>query len=140
MSPNDFKSSVIDRELEVKYNFSNEYKDTQKRIALVKKIKNYFAQDKITLTSKIETKSNINLKVLNNIFAIYGVKEINDLNKEKKLNKLLNFRNNIAHGEDSINVKLEEINDFSLEISELLEIIYEHLEISLQEKSFLEQY
>lgn len=53
---------------------------------------------------------------------------------------MLNFRNNIAHGEDSINVKLEEINDFSLEISELLEIIYEHLEISLQEKSFLEQY
>lgn len=73
----------------------------------------------ITIPTKISTESNVNYKVLNNILDCFNLQKV-DNHYESKLNKLLEYRNRIAHGEQAIIVTEELIFEFTQDIESLM--------------------
>lgn len=65
----------------------------------------------ITIKPSIPTESNVNFKVLNKILERFCIAKVDD-KYERGLNKLLRFRNTIAHGENSILVDMTHISEF----------------------------
>lgn len=68
--------------------------------------------------TKINTESNANLKVVNSLLKKFGLNEI-DKKYETPLNKLLLFRNSLAHGDDGIEVSEKDCSEFTLLIENL---------------------
>lgn len=86
--------------------------------------------------NKLPTKSNVNGDVLNDLLNRFNLGVI-----EKKicreLDKLLLFRNTIAHGDNSIPVKEEHIYEFSSLIQKLMVLIFEKIDKAVTDKTYL---
>lgn len=85
-------------------------------------------KEKFTIPNKLPTKSNIDFKVINEILERFNLSKLSPDIYEKKLKKLLNFRNSISHGERSITVKNENLNEFSMLINDLMVEIFIRIE------------
>jgi hypothetical protein len=101
---------------ECDFNNSRVHFDTKKK--LVESLDRLF-QDTITIKPAIPTESNVNLKVLNRILERFCIIEI-DSKYNSGLNKLLLFRNKIAHGENSIIVNMTHVTEFVSLIENLM--------------------
>lgn len=75
--------------------------------------------DVVTIKPSVPTESNVNFKVLNKILERFCIDKISD-DYEQKLNKLLLFRNKIAHGENSILVNLTHVTEFISTVENLM--------------------
>jgi len=75
--------------------------------------------DIITIKPSVPTESNVNFKVLNKILERFCIDKVSDV-YEQKLNKLLLFRNKIAHGENSISVNLTHVSEFVTTVENLM--------------------
>jgi len=88
-------------------------------------VNNIFEYSKIpiTISPRIPTEANVNFKVINQILKHYNLEELptNDFNG--RLNKLLLYRNNIAHGECSLKVTTEIIQDFNLTVIDAMHAV-----------------
>jgi hypothetical protein len=82
------------------------------------------------------TKSNVNFDVINDILMRFNLSQFpkNDFND--RLNKLLNFRNKIAHGEKSISVTIEDIEFFSKLVNDLMVETLLRIENGYNSRSF----
>ncbi|CAG0972170.1 hypothetical protein METP2_01459 [Methanosarcinales archaeon] len=78
-------------------------------------VNNIFEYSKlpVMISSNIPTESNVNFKVINKILKHFHLEELPANDFERRLNKLLKYRNNIAHGEFSLPVTKEIIQDFN---------------------------
>lgn len=65
----------------------------------------------ITIDTKLPTKSNINLEVLNDLLSRFNLEKFSKKNYEKDLNNILRIRNAISHGENSVIVEMDDIVD-----------------------------
>ena len=75
--------------------------------------------DIITIKPSVPTESNVNFKVLNKILERFCIDKVSD-DYEQKLNRLLLFRNKIAHGENSISVNLTHVTEFISTVENLM--------------------
>jgi hypothetical protein len=75
--------------------------------------------DIVTIKPSVPTESNVNFKVLNKILERFCIDKVSD-DYEQKLNKLLLFRNKIAHGENSITVNLTHLTEFISTVENLM--------------------
>lgn len=75
--------------------------------------------EEITISPNVPTESNVNLKVLNKILERYCITPADD-KYEKGLNRLLLFRNKIAHGENALTVNMQHLTDFIKTIEDLM--------------------
>lgn len=91
------------------------FKAKKKMIQLVDK----YLTEKISLPANVPTKSNVNFKILNRIFERFCITCL-DSSYERGLNKLLLFRNKVAHGDSAVLVKIEIINEFIKLIEDLM--------------------
>lgn len=105
---------IIDSEC----NFSNPRANFDTKQKLVSKIDQLLVDD-IKITPHIPTESNINLKVLNKILERFCLSKISS-QYELGLNKLLRYRNTIAHGENSILVNMAIVSEFVALIENLM--------------------
>lgn len=92
----------------------------------------------VQIKPKVLTKSNVNLCVINHLLNSFGLAPISN-NYESGLNKLLNFRNRIAHGEKAIDVKDEHIEEFTRLVNNLMVEIAMNVEDGLLSRSYLKQ-
>ena len=90
----------------------------------------------IKIATKVQTKSNVNLEVINHLLTTFGLTALPDCYRDS-LNKLLNFRNKIAHGEKAIIVSDDHISEFTQLINNLMVEIATRIEEGLQIKSYL---
>ena len=86
--------------------------------------------------SKLPTKSNVNSEVLNDLLNRFNLGVI-DPKLGKILDKLLTFRNTIAHGDNSIPVKEENINDFTQLVQKLMVIVFDKIDYAVTNKTYL---
>ena len=70
----------------------------------------------VTISPKIPTEANVNFKVINKILNHFYLEELPRNDFDGRLNKLLRYRNNISHGECSLIVTKEIIQDFNLTV------------------------
>lgn len=75
--------------------------------------------DIVTIKPSVPTESNVNFKVLNKILERFCIDKVSD-DYEQKLNKLLLFRNKIAHGENAISVNLTHVTEFISTVENLM--------------------
>lgn len=90
----------------------------------------------LVLSTNIPTESNINYIVLNKILYRFNLGEFSDA-QYHRLNKLLEYRNRIAHGED-IPVSMSTMNEISIIVidcmNELTDILIKGLEFESYRK------
>lgn len=98
-----------------------------------------FYQSKISkplnITTKIPTKSNVDFIVINDILTRFNLTLLPKV-FERKLNKLLKFRNSIAHGETSLPVKMEDVTFFSQLVNDLMVEIITRLDEGYKKLTF----
>ena len=104
--------NIIIHDIDIKYNLANERKHFEKKREFVSKLYGY-AKSPVVITTKIPTKSNVNCKVINEILDSFYLEKLPEKEFKGKLNKLLLVRNKVAHGEHSIPVTKDMIQEFT---------------------------
>lgn len=66
---------------------------------------------KIRIVEKLDTKSNLKYEVLQKILHIFEMNEDNIVEYKSKMNTLVSLRNSIAHGENSVLIDSEKMNE-----------------------------
>ena len=86
--------------------------------------------------SKLPTKSNVNSEVLSELFEKFN---LGTLGKKigKNLDRLLLFRNTIAHGDNSIPVKEENIDEFTTLLHSLMVVVFDKIDDGVRNKTYL---
>lgn len=102
--------ALLTHQIDSECDFSNPRVHFDKKMKLVQSLDDLF-QDTITIKPTVPTESNVNLKVLNRLLERFCIPEL-DEDYSKGLNKLLLFRNKIAHGENSIIVNMTHVTEF----------------------------
>ena len=130
LSVQKINNNILTKHVFSKLNLQDIPRDFKKKVGLVEKAKNMISEP-ILLTEKINTGANIDYDRLCMIFEDYGIDQ-RDLYKYKsKLNKFINYRNKIAHGDNSVIVEEEDISEFSQTIiglmAETSEIIVDYI-------------
>lgn len=87
---------------------------------------------------KLPTKSNVNSEVLQDLFNRFNLGIIEKVNG-RRLDKLLTFRNTIAHGDNSIPVTEDNINEFVLIVQDLMLLVFEKIDNAIKNKTFLRE-
>ena len=108
----------------------------EKRKRFVSRIQNTMSEP-IQLPLEIDTRSNVDYTELLNICKRYAVNGEQLKKYETALNKFLNYRNRIAHGDNSITVGPEHIAEFSQTVVSLMSDLAEILTTHVAEKKYL---
>ncbi len=116
-------------------NLGNSRKDFNNQIKFVEEIMP-FISGSFEIAGSIPTESNVNFKVINKLLILHNLKKL-DEKYERDLNKLLKFRNCVAHGDNSIPVKIKDINFFTQLVTDLMNEIFENLTCGFKGKSYL---
>lgn len=91
---------------------------------------------KFKIIGSIPTESNVNFKVINKLLINHNLIEL-DRKHERNLNKLLKFRNCVAHGDNSIPISIKDVNFFTQLVINLMTEIFNILTSGFKEKSYL---
>ena len=98
LSASQLSKNIIVHDIDNKYNLSDGRKNFDKKISLVRDIYDYIKK-KVNLGTKIPTESNVKFKVINNILSRFNLEPLPEVPFSKDIDKLVQIRNNIAHGE-----------------------------------------
>lgn len=93
-------------------------------------------QGHVVFSTAVNTESNANLKVTNTILRKLCLKCLGS-EYETPLNKLLKFRNSIAHGDEGIPVKQSDVDDFTLLVQDLATDLALSVNEGFQDKVYL---
>lgn len=107
----------------------------ESQLSFINKILVLF-DNKFEIAGSIPTESNVKFKVINKILLGHNLSEL-EFKYEKGLNKLLKFRNSIAHGDNSIPVSSKDIAEFSNLITELMSEVFIKIVDGYKNKTFL---
>ena len=112
--------------------------DVAKKESLIERMQRHF-DNNVKLSVDIATGSNVDYASLSAIMHRYGVTPLQENKYKGRLSKFLNFRNKIAHGNNSICVSSENLNEFSLLISELMDDILITLNDHIKNRRYIVQ-
>ncbi len=111
--------------------------ETQKEF--VKYIQDYLKKE-VKFSLNIPTKSNVNYEVINNILENLDIKKIPEKEYKKDLDKLVEKRNHVAHGDDSNSIeKKENILNFCTLITDLMDEVFKNIEDGYNNQTYLNQ-
>jgi hypothetical protein len=109
---------LLTHQIDSECDFNNpriSFDSKQRMVTLIDSILN----DVITIKPSVPTESNVNFKVLNKILERFCIDKVPD-HYDLKLNKLLLFRNKVAHGDNSISVSMTHITEFISTVENLM--------------------
>jgi len=114
----EISTALLTHQIDSECDFNNPRVNCKTKQKLVEQIDNLLTET-IVIKPSVPTESNVNLKVLNKILERFCISKIND-SYDRGLNKLLLFRNKIAHGENSITVNMTHVTEFVSLIENLM--------------------
>jgi hypothetical protein len=130
--------NIITHDLDIKNGLKDGRTNGQKQVEFTMDLKNYFSSD-LSISGRIPTKSNVNFKVLNNILNRFNLEKFPKSYYEYGLTKLLKYRNDIAHGENSLAVDKEIIMELSEIVVKCMDKLSDILVEGITNKSYLAQ-
>jgi len=110
--------ALLTHQMDSECDFNNPRQNFESKQKLVGILDSLF-NEIILIRPSVPTESNVNLKVLNKILERFCIPKIEE-KYEKGLNKLLLFRNTIAHGENSLTVNMTHVTEFITLIENLM--------------------
>ncbi|MEQ8225059.1 MAG: MAE_28990/MAE_18760 family HEPN-like nuclease, partial [Candidatus Eremiobacterota bacterium] len=128
-------TSLLTHRLDSECKFNNPRTTFESKKRLVEIIDSLL-EDKISFKPGISTESNVNFKVLNKILERFCIIPVSK-SYEKGLNKLLQFRNIIAHGENALSVDVTHVTEFISIIENLMWDIVINIENCEKTKTYL---
>lgn len=131
---------IVNEHLQNCFDIHTQRKQSKAQIALVRKLEDYYSAEHHYLSKKVNTEANVNLKVINKLLFCYNLELIDDQKITNGLNKLLQYRNSIAHGETSINVDNEVICEFADIVTETMDLIYDNIMKGVEKQSYLRNF
>jgi hypothetical protein len=134
IQPRSIHINILTHAIENECQLGNERKHFDKKIGLVESALNIY-DTSLNIKQGIPTESNVNYKVVNKVLERFNIKFL-DCKYEKPLNRLLLFRNKIAHGENSIQVNKQDIDDFSFLTENLMYDILILIEDYIKNESY----
>lgn len=126
--------NILTHAIENECKLGSERKHFGKKINLVESAINIYGTT-LNIKQGIPTESNVNYKVVNKILERFNIRRLGE-DYEKPLDRLLLFRNKIAHGENSIKVTKQDVIDFSLLIENLMYDLLLQIEEYLNKKEY----
>jgi hypothetical protein len=98
------------------------FKNSKTNYATIKKLStnlfNMYKQ-KVVFNTKINTESNANLKITNTLLSKLSLSVLESKKDGKDLDRLLRFRNSVAHGDDSIRIEQKDLDKFSATVQNI---------------------
>ena len=122
LSKNDICLNLLTHSLDVELNLKNGRVEFNTQKQLVNTISTCFSKP-IYLKKRVPTGSNVNLKAINDILTRFNLDSLPENLYESKLNKLLKFRNSLAHGEFSIPITQESVDELSATVIECMHAV-----------------
>ena len=130
----DISPALLTHQIDSVCDFNSPRQNFESKQKLVGMLDNLF-NDIILIKPSVPTESNVNLKVLNRILERFCIPQV-DSKYDKGLNKLLRFRNTIAHGENSIIVNMPHVIEFISLIENLMLDIIISIELCEKKESY----
>ena len=138
LTPNDIPTKLIVTSLGDTYRSLSGKQSLEQKVVFTDKFKNTF-DNKIKFSKRIDTKSNLRGEVLKDLCCIFDF----DFNKFKDsisiIDRLVNIRNSIAHGENSYVVNGENVQLFIIEITNAMDIFLNEINDFITNERFLLQ-
>lgn len=91
--------------------------DTIKSISV--KIRSQLTENVVFNVKSISVSSNLNLKIANSVLRRFSLAELDEGKYKNNLDRLIFFRNRVAHGDESIPISFDELSRFSTLIQDL---------------------
>lgn len=113
LSYNDIDLKILTHDIDIKCDISSNRTDFEKKCKYIHNILKYL-NTPLIITSELPQSKNVNLKVINKLLDHFNMEQLPANEYDMKLNKLLKIRNNIAHGEQTITVTSEMIDEFNI--------------------------
>jgi len=118
LSKNDFCINIVTHSIDSSFPQFKEYpSEFNNRIKFIAKLDNYFSNCFI-ISHKINTNSNVEIEIINNILCRFNLELLPNYPYKQQLKDLLKSRNRIAHGDNSLVISGEDIDDFKRQIDE----------------------
>lgn len=130
----DISYALLTHHIDSECGFKNPRTKFSSKQKLIESLDKLF-QEKIIIRPIVPTESNVNLKVLNQILERFCISFVEE-HYSKGLDKLLLFRNKIAHGENSVTVDMDHV----IEFVSLVENLMLDVAISVEKCERLETY
>jgi len=132
---NEISINLLTHHLDSECDFNNPRNNFDSKTRIVNLIDSLLT-DTITIKPNVPTESNVNFKVLNKILERFCMDKV-PISYEAKLNKLLLFRNKIAHGENSITVNINHLTEFITTVENLMLDIVINIETNEKIKTYI---
>lgn len=120
-----------------KHKLANGKSDVKKQEEFILSLQDIILSTSLILDMRINTESNVNMKVLNKLLSSFNLQSIDDYELESRLNKLLKFRNSLAHGETVLKVTNELVCEFVEIVTILMDLVAERIVIGYKDKTYL---
>lgn len=132
LSRNDFCLNILAHSVDSTFPQLKEYpSEFDGRAKFVSKLDIYF-QDDFKISSRINTQSNVELETINKILHRFNLKPLPKHLYRQQLKDLLRYRNRIAHGDNSLVLSKDNIDDFKDRIEEFVVLIERLMQEVLQ--------
>ena len=119
-------------------------KNYNKKVVFFDKLGEFYSADIIEITRTINTENNVGFDVLNRLLAAFNLEKIPDYYEQRWLKneldeRLLRIRNQVAHGQDSIIVSRNDLEDSINLVNILMELVLNRTMIGFSTESYRTQ-
>jgi hypothetical protein len=123
LSKNDFCINILAHSVDSSFPQLKEYPIIfDGRIKFISKLNDYL-QEEFRISSIIKTESNVELEMINKILHRFNLKPIPSHPYKQQLKDLLKYRNRISHGDNSLVISKDNIDDFKTRIDNFVSLI-----------------
>ena len=136
LAPDSIKTKLIVVCLADSYKSLSGKQSFEQKVKFTDKFKSILTR-KVEFQQKINTKSNLNSKVLEEICNMFGFNFQKFSNVKNKIDRLVNVRNSIAHGENSIVPSEENLLSYISTVKEAMDLFLDEIDIFIDNKSYL---
>ena len=136
LSANDVTTKLIVVGLDDAYKSLSGKQSFKQRVAFTDKFKSIF-QETMEFKKKINTKSNLKSDVLEDLCNMFGFNFQMFEEQTSDIDRLVNIRNSIAHGENSVIPDIDNIVKYINSVNEAMDILVKEIDIFLTNEDFL---
>lgn len=114
-----------------------------KKVKFFEELGQFYQSNTLEISAKVNTESNVSFKVLNRILKEFKLETIPthpepNYSLQDDLDKfLLKIRNNVAHGQNSIVVKREDLERSIKLVDRLMDLVFERIKTGFITQSYL---
>jgi hypothetical protein len=136
LKPKDTTTNLVVIGLGDKYKSLSGKQSFQQKISFTDRF-NLLFDTHLKLANKVDTKSNLKSDVLEEICQMFSFDYQRFVQHKVDIDKIVNIRNSIAHGENSYVLNMENITSYMASLIAAMDILLDEIDNFLQQKKYL---